>query len=143
MSLIFGASEFKDPALGMLRRKGGKWRGKIAIDGNELPLVLDGSRNEPDVRALETARTLPTRLTAWQPSIERALFEHHEPYADESPFSFAQPADVWPHTTIQYLHVGAATIEIGLSVAWDEEHTLGARFTGDELVELNGSVLAT
>ena len=33
-------------------------------------------------------------------------------------------------------------MEIGLSVDWDEEHTLGARFTGDELVELNGSVPA-
>lgn len=142
MSLIFGATEFKDPTLGDFRRKGGTWRGSIAIDDDEIPLVLDGSRNEPDPAALEMARTLPARFTAWRPSIERALFEHYEPYADESPCSFARPSDVWPHTNIQYIHVGAATIEIGLSVAWDEEHTLGARCAGDALVELNGSVLA-
>ena len=142
MSLIFGASEFNDAALGAFRRKRGKWRGNIAIDGDDIPLVIDGTRNEPDARALEIARTLPARFAAWRPAIERALFEHHEPYADESPFSFAQPSDVWPHTNIQYIHVGAATIDIGLSAAWDEEHTLGARFAGDELVELNGSVLA-
>lgn len=140
--MIFGASEFKDPALGEFHRKSGKWRGNIIIVDKDTSLVLDGSRNEPDASALEVARTLPARVNAWRPLIERALFEHHEPYADESPFSFAQPSDVWPHTSIEYIHAGASTIEIGLSVAWDEEHTLGARFAGDALVELNGSVLA-
>ena len=36
---------------------------------------------------------------------------------------------------------GDLTLELGLRTAWDEEHTLGARFREGRLVELNGSVL--
>jgi hypothetical protein len=32
-------------------------------------------------------------------------------------------------------------VELGYRVSWDEEHTLGARFHGDELIEPCGSVL--
>jgi hypothetical protein len=35
---------------------------------------------------------------------------------------------------------GVPTIEIALSVAWDEEHTLGARIQEWRLLELCGSV---
>jgi hypothetical protein len=37
---------------------------------------------------------------------------------------------------------GRLTLEVGLRVAWDEEHTLGARLHDGRLLELNGSVLA-
>jgi hypothetical protein len=37
---------------------------------------------------------------------------------------------------------GLDTVEIAYRAAWDEEHTLGARFQRWELVELNGSVRA-
>jgi hypothetical protein len=37
---------------------------------------------------------------------------------------------------------GILTIEIGYQVAWDEEHTLGARIRDGALLELCGSVLA-
>ena len=36
---------------------------------------------------------------------------------------------------------GDLTVELGYRVAWDEEHTLGARIRDGRLVELNGSVL--
>lgn len=36
---------------------------------------------------------------------------------------------------------GTLRLEIGLRVAWDEEHTLGARLRDGRLIELNGSVL--
>jgi len=56
------------------------------------------------------------------------------------------PAAVWPHTTPEFVHVtplsGQLTVEIGYRVAWDEEHTLGARLRDGQLVELCGSVLA-
>jgi hypothetical protein len=35
----------------------------------------------------------------------------------------------------------ATKVELGLRVAWDEEHTLGARLQSGKLVELCGSVL--
>ena len=36
---------------------------------------------------------------------------------------------------------GVLTVELGYSAAWDEEHTLGARFQANRFVELSGSVL--
>jgi hypothetical protein len=33
-------------------------------------------------------------------------------------------------------------VEIGYEVAWDEGHTLGARFRDGQALELSGSVLA-
>jgi hypothetical protein len=36
---------------------------------------------------------------------------------------------------------GELSVEIGYRVAWDEEHTLGARLRNGRLIELNGSVL--
>jgi hypothetical protein len=46
---------------------------------------------------------------------------------------------------IEYILIGPLdrqlTVEIGYRVAWDEEHTLGARFRDGQLVELSGSVL--
>ena len=36
---------------------------------------------------------------------------------------------------------GVMTTELGYLTAWDEEHTLGARFVDGSFVELNGSVL--
>jgi hypothetical protein len=36
---------------------------------------------------------------------------------------------------------GGLTLEIGYRVAWDEEHTLGARIQDGRLVGLSGSVL--
>lgn len=36
---------------------------------------------------------------------------------------------------------GSLTTELGYTTAWDEEHTLGARFAGGTFIELCGSVL--
>ena len=36
---------------------------------------------------------------------------------------------------------GVDTVEIAYRTNWDTEHTLGARFQGWALVELNGSVI--
>ena len=90
-------------------------------------------------------------MSAWRPAIERALFEHYAPYAEAEPVEEGLPAireasSEWPHTRIEFVQVaplhGRLTVEIGLRVAWDEEHTLGARLSGAQLLELNGSVLA-
>ena len=53
--------------------------------------------------------------------------------------------DVWPHSTIAFVQIvpmdGELTVEIGYRTAWDEEHTLGARFQNGMFSELSGSVL--
>ena len=63
-----------------------------------------------------------------------------------SPPRIDTPSSVWPHTTVEFVQVtplgGSLTVEIGYRVAWDEEHTLGARLQGGRLLELCGSVLA-
>lgn len=50
------------------------------------------------------------------------------------------------HTILVFVQVtpisGVLAVEIGYQVTWDEEHTLGARFRGGQLLELCGSVLA-
>jgi hypothetical protein len=95
------------------------------------------------------ARAVPSELPAWRPVIERALFEHYTPYAEAAAAdvpALGEPASVWAHTRVDYVQVGPLdgplTVEIGYRVAWDEEHTLGARLRDGRLVELNGSVLA-
>jgi hypothetical protein len=85
------------------------------------------------------------------------LFDHYSPFAEvvaaaeldalsaELP-AIDAAASVWFHTTLVFIQVtplsGVLTVEIGYRVAWDEEHTLGARFRGGRLLELCGSVLA-
>ncbi len=58
----------------------------------------------------------------------------------------ADPAGVWPHIEARFVSVtplaGQPVVEIGYEVAWDEGHTLGARFRDGQALELSGSVLA-
>ena len=95
-------------------------------------------------------------FASWRPAIEQALFEHYEPYAEAiaggelpSPSDalpqIAVPADVWSHVSLVFVSVtplgGVLTTEFGYTTAWDEEHTLGARFQSGRFIELCGSVL--
>ncbi|HEX9204359.1 MAG TPA: hypothetical protein VF853_00380 [Candidatus Deferrimicrobiaceae bacterium] len=120
-------------------------------------MALSGSRAAPDPKALDIACSISTRFPSWRPDIGRALFEHYLPYAEavaageagppESGLpAIPEPSAVWPHTTVEFVQVtpldGQLTVEIGYRVAWDEEHTLGARLREGQLLELCGSVLA-
>jgi hypothetical protein len=153
---LLKSTPFSDPALGELVRSHGLWRGTIPLDSGLTPLALAGTRTAPDPAALAVARELPTQLVGWRRAIETALFEHYEPYAEslvdrETPAtneplpSITSPAGVWPHVSLEYISVtqlgGSLTIELGYTTAWDDEHTLGARFQGGAFVELCGSVL--
>jgi hypothetical protein len=153
---LFKSAPFPDPTLGELVRSRGLWRGTVRLDSGLTPLALAGTRTAPDPAALAAARELPTRLVAWRRAIATALFEHFEPYAeslamgeiqatDEPLPGIALPSEVWPHVCLQYICIapldGSLTTELGYATAWDEEHTLGARFQGSTFVELCGSVL--
>ncbi|HAY28515.1 MAG TPA: hypothetical protein PK440_15855 [Candidatus Accumulibacter phosphatis] len=153
---LFKTPSFADPALGEFRRKGGMWRGEIALGDIRAPLALPGSRAAPDPQALDIARSIATDYPGWRAGIAASLFEHYAPYAEgvgtadlEAPAEalthISQPDQVWRHTSVEFVAVGTLDgelgVEIGYRVAWDEEHTLGARLRNGRLLELNGSVL--
>jgi Domain of unknown function (DUF6985) len=153
---VFKSPPFADPQLGELRRARRLWRGAFFLDDTTVPLMLSGSRTAPDPRALDIAHSIAFAYPAWRTTIEPSLFEHYAPYAEAvvrgevSPseaelLRIASPADVWAYTNAEFIQVapldGELTVEIGYRVAWDEEHTLGARLRHGQLVELCGSVL--
>jgi hypothetical protein len=155
---LFKTSPFRDAVLGEFNRSRGHWRGAIALEGAAaVPLVLSGGRTEPDTQAIAIARTLASTFIPWRSSIELALFEHYGPYAEtlvagehpptsESFPNITTPSQVWPYVSLVYVSVtplgGRLATEFGYTTAWDEEHTLGARFQAGEFVELCGSVLS-
>jgi hypothetical protein len=157
MFSFFKSPPYSDNILGEFTRSRGHWRGAIALEGaTSTPLVLSGTRTEPDPKALATAHALPNAFTAWRQSIESALYEHYRPYAEalaaaeisppsNPPPKIESPSGIWPHVSLVYVSVtpldGTLTSEFGYTTSWDEEHTLGARFRDGKLLELCGSVL--
>jgi len=153
---LFKSQRFHDPELGELVRSRGLWRGLLTVEaGVNTSLALSGTRTEPDAQALAAARDVAQAFPSWRPAIEQALFEHYEPYgeaviAGELPAPsearrIAVPGDVWSHVSLVYVSVtplsGVLTTELGYATAWDDEHTLGARFQSGNFIELCGSVL--
>ena len=156
MLSFFKSTRFRDPILGEFARSRGHWRGELELNGAAVPLILVGERSEPDIQALALARTMATDFLTWRSVIEVALFEHYQPYAEalatgelpapSDPFPGISARDeVWPHVTLVFASVTlldrALTVELGFTAAWDEEHTLGARFQRGKFIELCGSVL--
>jgi hypothetical protein len=155
---LFKSPPFDDSQLGQLIRSRGLWRGTLEGEPSmSVPLAIAGPRSGPDPQALEAARQIAPSYPEWKPVIAAALFEHLEPYAqDVGDGKLAAPEgglpgintpnDVWPHVTLVFASVtplgGVLTTELGYTTAWDEEHTLGARFQSGEFLELCGSVLA-
>jgi hypothetical protein len=151
---LFRSGPFRDGQLGELRRSGGYWKGGIVVAPcGRFLLALAGSRALPDPTALDLAKELPGRFTSLIPKIQIGLFEHYAPYkaavdAGEDSGSpcpnVASPEGVWSHVRPAHVLVeplvGIPTVEIAFKVAWDIEHTVGARFQDWQFIELNGSV---
>jgi hypothetical protein len=154
---LFKSPQFRDAQLGALARSRGHWRGSLTLDGRaRVPLALSGTRSAPDAQAVAVARDVTTQFGLWRPTIAQALFEHYGPYADALAAgalppssatcpSIPAPHQVWPHVSLVFVAVtpfdGVLTTELGYTTAWDEEHTLGARFQSGKFIELCGSVL--
>jgi hypothetical protein len=116
-------------------------------------LSLAGRHDEPDEAAMALAKELPPRFSSLLPSIETGLFEHYAPYR-EAFVAGEYPGDscpqiknaegVWPYVTPEHVLIesfsAGLTVEIAFHVAWDEEHTVAARFRDWQFIELNGSV---
>ena len=126
---------FHDPELGELNRRRGRWRGEVDLGERTVPLAVVGGRKGPDEDALAIARRTADELASARRELEVALADHQEPSG--------AMAEGW---TVVWVGVapleGMLTLELGLAVAWDEEHTLGARLRDGRLIELNGSVLS-
>ena len=151
---LFEPKLFRDEKLGELRRSGRYWKGSLVLAPcGTFRLAIAGSRIAPDSISLRLAKELSDRFKSLLPKIQAGIFEHYEPYKEAvdtgqdtgSPCpSVASAEAVWPHVTPAHVLVepmrGVPTVEIGFKVAWDIEHTVGARFQDWQFVELNGSV---
>ena len=136
---------YRDPVVGNLVRRGRYWRGAINLGSESgVPLLLAGPRAAPGGASLGLARELGDRYAALLPTIERALFKHYEPYSEAAP-RLSRPEQVWTHVSLVRVLIealgGVDTVEIAYRTEWDAEHTVGARFQGWALTELNGSVI--
>ena len=153
MLRLFRPVPFDDPELGTLLRSRGLWRGTLALGGTLLPLAVTGSRNAPDAQALAIARRLNGTWSVNCLAVAQALLDHLAPYREAfaadgvgpPPPAIAQARDVWQHVHLEWVSVtlldGMLVAEVALSTAWDEEHILDARFEGERLFELNGSIV--
>lgn len=156
MFSLFKSTPFSDLLMGKFLRSRGNWRGSINIGGVSTELVVLGSRNEPDSQAMQVAHDISSHFPAWKQAIEIALFEHYTPYAEalaagelpppsEPIPKLEAPGQVWPHVNLVFVSVtlldGKLTAELGYTTAWDNEHTLGARFQSGQFVELCGCVV--
>lgn len=153
---LFRPPTYTDASLGVLVRARGLWRGTLQVrDGLTVPLAVAGPRTAPNGRALALARDVPTALPAWRPAIESAVLTHIAPYVEaiadgELPPpggipSVVDAGELWPFITFTHVAAipldGRLVVELGLTLPWDEEHTLGARLHEGRLIELCGSVL--
>ena len=153
---LFTSRPYHHPDLGTLARSRGMWRGAIRLASQPVPLAVSGTRQGPDAAALAAACAAPELLPGWTPIVAQALFDHYAPGLDayrcgefdtgEDPFPLiSKPEEVWKHVKLVFLAAGPVDgqmmTELGYETAWDIEHTLGARFVGNEFIALNGSVL--
>jgi len=151
---LFKSEQFLDAELGELRRSAGYWKGGLELTPcGAFRLALTGSRKAPDPTAVGLAKELRERFKFLMPEIQNGLLEHYIPYkeavdAGEETGSrcpeIASAEAVWPHVMPAHVLIepiqGVPTVEIAFRVAWDEEHTVGARFQNWKLIVLNGSV---
>jgi hypothetical protein len=154
---LFASKPFVDEQIGELKWSRGYWRGTLALPSCGIfPLCLAGTRNAPNGVGLELAKELPGRFESLKPSIQRGLFEHYQPYREAMAFGeemdgercpeIADEGTVWGFVSPAHVRIDPLgnfiTVEIAFTVAWDEDHTLGARFQGWRFVELNGSIVS-
>jgi hypothetical protein len=131
MASFLRPAPLDDDHLGPLVRSRGAWRGTVELDGAVTPLVLPGSRTGPDDEVLALARSIAPGYAGWAPRIRAALAEHAD--APEAPL----PRPV--HAAVVTID-GLRTIELGYELPGDDDHTVGVRLRGGQIVECNGSV---
>jgi|SRR6185369_442906 len=157
---LFKPEPFTDSHLGLLVKSGDKWKGTISFGPYEnVELQITSKGKAPEPASLELARQFHDQYPELRQQIESSLFEHYQPYQEAAslgelpkytePFPTIDSAKgVWPHVAPVYVLIEplrgspltGPTIEIAFTVAWDEEHTVGARIQNWRIFELCGSV---
>lgn len=153
----FGSRPHRDPHLGTLERRSGRWIGAIGLPTHGVvELRVAGDRRTPHAASIRLAAEASAQYAAVRVDLARELLAHYEPYRDAwrrggpgvpgvgFPHLDA-PDDVWAHVRVASIDVDSrravSPIEFRLEVSWDQEHTLGALLRDGRLVELNGSVI--
>jgi hypothetical protein len=151
---------FTDSHLGLLVKSGDRWKGTISFGSYEnVELQIADKGKAPEPSSLELAHQLRVHFSELRLQIENSLFEHYLPYQEVAslgelpeytdPFPAIDSAKgVWIYVTPVYVLIeplrgsplAGPTIEIAFTVAWDEEHTVGARIQNWRIFELCGSV---
>jgi hypothetical protein len=157
---LFKTPPYHDEVLGDLARSGRHWNGSLLLAPHGMvKLIVSGDRSGPDSAALALARELPVQYAALRPAIQASLFEHYEPGRDAvlegvfpqhvRPFPEIINSDAtWLYVKVAFVRIEPLltagqmvnTVEVAYTLAWDEEHTVGARIQDWYLVELCGSV---
>ena len=147
---------YQDARLGTFKRHRGRWIGALELAPHgSVELRITGGRKAPAPESLDAAASLASQYAALSAQVAAALYDHYEPgweawkngelegLVDSFP-TLETAADVWANVRVTWVDLDPARrhypVEIRLSVAWDEEHTLGVRIDGTRLVELCGSV---
>lgn len=158
---LFKTPKYNDPILGEFQRTQGSWNGRIKLDKHgEILLRLSGGKQSPHSEGLDLANQLFSHIGSLVPQIQEELFEHYvshrdalaesmTPEEEESLPEFNSSSDVWSHVYPQWVDISPLegspsegfVIEIAYHVAWDEEHTLGARIQNWIFFELCGSTV--
>ena len=147
---------YHDARLGTFRRHRGRWVGTLELAPHgSVELRIAGGRKAPAPESLAAAASLATQYAALNAHVATALYDHYQPGWEawksgelgrlvESFPELTTAADVWANVRVTWVDLDLARreypIEIRMTVAWDEEHTLGVRMAGTRLVELCGSV---
>jgi hypothetical protein len=142
-----------DPALGVLHRSRGKWRGQITLPASPAAeLLVPGPRSGPDARAVALVAELIRSYPELRPTIELRIREHYRPYWDAiqrhgtggsgSP-RLQAPGDVWAEVLHMSVDVAPyATpneILISYGLAWNEpRHVVGAWIRDGQLIGFLG-----
>ncbi len=154
---LFKTDDYQHATLGTFKWVRGCWRGEVSLpDQGVVPLIVGGTRKGPDHEALKHAVNLGRDLKVVEPQLKQAMYEHYQPYAEAvRDGELVVEAGTFPQVRNGADALGLAEVEAVLvveldrtlatevcyRVPWDEEHTLGARFRGQQWVELCGSTL--
>ena len=152
---LFNTRDIEHPQIGTLKWRRGRWEGSLPLpELGTVRILIGGSKKGllPEAEA-DTLRLAGVVLT-WKAQIAQALFDHAEPYiaaSDAEPhlgqntINIQDAAAAWDKASLQAVVVepmdGVMTTELCFTTAWDEEHTLGARFQRGQWLELCGSTL--
>jgi len=156
---LFKTAPYHDEVLGDLKRSGRHWKGSLSLRPHGIVELILSGQSHPDSGCLALARELPEKYETLRSDIQASLFEHYEPGREAvnegafpqhvTPFpEIAAPEAIWPYVSVAFVRIEPLstagqmvdTVEVAYTVAWDDEHTIGARIQKWHVVELCGSV---